>query len=741
MSSDIKAYHYDQSYDYSDSNNPKEILDSLILKVSKLYPNFPDSAFQISKSAMKIAEDLDDYDGQAQVYLRQLKIHEKFADANAMLECLEKVESIFPKLKDKKTLGIYYHEKAHFFRITGQNDKVRAQIDKAVAINLAINDRKNLSRNYNSLGLFLKAMPDSSIFYYEKNLEIAKEFRDTQRMIPALGNIANTYFRALGEYDIALAKFKELLDICQAVDSKNASALTSSNISKIYRTKKNFDKAIQYEMSALNIRQETSNIAGEIGSYLQLGNIYSVMERSEDALIFYKKATALSKTNNWTKHLPSLYNNIGTSYNTSKLNEPDSIKLYLNKAIEVSTELGNTENLVSAKINLGEFYMNNEDYQEAQKLFLEAFNHSQEGIVPYRIKQAAQLGLVDVYCRQLNEGLIVEGQIDKLDQMEANLKLMEPGLIESGDLKIKQLMFENFCRIYEWRKDYYNLSKYRGLMVEVSDSLYINSNTNAANEWAEKLKTKEKESEIAILESKNKLANFRNKMFLFAIIGLLIFFGCVSYLYRKYITQKNEKQKIVEAQNFRSKLSSDLHDEVGSVLSNLNIQSMLASKEKVTDKEELLSIAKLSQEALENLRDTVWAIDSRKDKYINLLDRMVEYGEKNLGLRDIDFELDTNDWTSDSKIDPEQRQNIFLIFKEAITNILKHSNATKVKVNAIQSLQLFALEISDNGTLSNSKMSDGLGLSNMKLRADNMDADISFDSSNGFAIKLNVPKI
>ena len=133
-----------------------------------------------------------------------------------------------------------------------------------------------------------------------------------------------------------------------------------------------------------------------------------------------------------------------------------------------------------------------------------------------------------------------------------------------------------------------------------------------------------------------------------------MFFGIIGLLYRKYLKQRNEKLRIEEAQQFRSKLSSNLHDEVGSVLSNLSLQSQIASLTATPEqKEELDSIAVMSQEAMDNLRDTVWAIDARKDKYENLIDRMVEYAERSLRYKDMSLELKKNQWNGEASIDPE----------------------------------------------------------------------------------------
>ncbi|MGL4631421.1 MAG: two-component regulator propeller domain-containing protein, partial [Leadbetterella sp.] len=196
--------------------------------------------------------------------------------------------------------------------------------------------------------------------------------------------------------------------------------------------------------------------------------------------------------------------------------------------------------------------------------------------------------------------------------------------------------------------------------------------------------------------------------------GLL--YGLIWGIVQSRVQQRLKKIKELEA--IRIGISSNLHDDVGTLLSGLAMQSqMLALTTNKEQKEALNEISSMSHEAMERMRDTVWAIDSRKDKYENLVDKMKEFAEKNFHLKQIKHQFETELDDSKKFINPEVRQNIYLIFKEAVTNICKHSNAGHVHILLKQNGSQFLLSIHDNGTPLPINASAGSGLSNMKLRA------------------------
>ena len=226
--------------------------------------------------------------------------------------------------------------------------------------------------------------------------------------------------------------------------------------------------------------------------------------------------------------------------------------------------------------------------------------------------------------------------------------------------------------------------------------------------------------------------------------ALLFYVALASAIVYFYITYRVKRKllKIKELEAIRLRISSNLHDDVGTILSGLAMQSqMMALTSEISLKESLLQLSDMSHDAMERMRDTVWAIDSRKDKYENLIDRMRVFAEKNLNLRQIKHSFRVEIEDSKKFINPEKRQNIYLIFKEAITNICKHANATDVNIYLKQEKNNLFLLIHDNGTEQPKLNSDGSGMNNMRMRAKNIGADISFIFQKGYKIELTMSSI
>lgn len=213
----------------------------------------------------------------------------------------------------------------------------------------------------------------------------------------------------------------------------------------------------------------------------------------------------------------------------------------------------------------------------------------------------------------------------------------------------------------------------------------------------------------------------------------LIFYG----IYRYQIVQYQKRQEI------RTRIATDLHDDVGSLLHRLNIQVEMMKYVSEERKQEIIQeMANTSRVSLDMMRDIIWAIDARNDKSENILLRMEEQMAELLQPLDIPFELDTSQINHQKPLSSEVRQNIFLIFKEAITNIGKHSKAKKVLVQVVYTKKLFQFDVqeihpstSHNEGTPKSKKS-GTGLKNMQLRAERIKADLSIDKEKGYRVVL-----
>lgn len=224
------------------------------------------------------------------------------------------------------------------------------------------------------------------------------------------------------------------------------------------------------------------------------------------------------------------------------------------------------------------------------------------------------------------------------------------------------------------------------------------------------------------------------KTWWFILLSILCALAIIYGLYRLRIKQ------LLAVEHLRTKISSDLHDDLGSMLSGIAMQSeLLEANARIEDKNKLNKIARLSRDAISSMRDLVWSIDNRKERVLDLLERMEELAEELLFPKGINFHMEKNNIALNKKLPIITKQHLFFIYKEAITNILRHSNAKNVWLQFKNHQGNCIVLIKDDGTLKPSKKSTGFGLSNMALRAKKMNATINFNTENGFEIYIKLP--
>ena len=224
------------------------------------------------------------------------------------------------------------------------------------------------------------------------------------------------------------------------------------------------------------------------------------------------------------------------------------------------------------------------------------------------------------------------------------------------------------------------------------------------------------------------------KRWWFIALVILLLFGLMYAIFRYRL------QQALAMERLRTKISSDLHDDVGSMLSGLAMQTELMElNASEADKSKLQKIAGISRNAISQMRDLVWSIDSRRETTNDLIERMQELGEELLLPKGISFQINHSTVNYPNRKLPAQiKQNIFLIYKEAITNILRHSDASTVDITIRNYNKGCELLIKDDGSKKESYKSTGLGLSNMQLRAEAINSTVTFKMDDGFSVHLNL---
>ncbi|MEM1138050.1 MAG: triple tyrosine motif-containing protein, partial [Bacteroidota bacterium] len=221
----------------------------------------------------------------------------------------------------------------------------------------------------------------------------------------------------------------------------------------------------------------------------------------------------------------------------------------------------------------------------------------------------------------------------------------------------------------------------------------------------------------------------------FTLLAILFFLAILYGLHRFRL------ERALEVERLRVGIASDLHDDIGATLTKISLYADLlnASKQQTTESGQLLQkIASMGRDTLRNLADIVWAIDARNDSMGNLISKIQEFAMDMLSKKDIEVNFKKEGIDMDASISAEKRQHIYLICKEAINNIIKHANATKVNISFIAKNHKIDVLIIDNGSgLPKDKKNElGNGLRNIEQRAKKLEADLQMKEKNGLSIIL-----
>lgn len=197
----------------------------------------------------------------------------------------------------------------------------------------------------------------------------------------------------------------------------------------------------------------------------------------------------------------------------------------------------------------------------------------------------------------------------------------------------------------------------------------------------------------------------------------LYFMGLVGigiYFFSLY----NIRQKL-KLYDVRNKIAADLHDEVGSNLNSISIFIELLRRKSPPELYPILDkITKNSSESLQLMQDTIWAIQTKNDNFNLFIDKMRGLATSVLGAKGIAFEFASNLPHTNYNISMDVRKNAYLIYKEAINNITKHSQAKKAFVTIDEHQSFITIIIGDDGIGFDTGIErDGNGLKNFEERA------------------------
>jgi two-component sensor histidine kinase len=221
-----------------------------------------------------------------------------------------------------------------------------------------------------------------------------------------------------------------------------------------------------------------------------------------------------------------------------------------------------------------------------------------------------------------------------------------------------------------------------------------------------------------------------------AAVAIIILSGAYAF-YRYRLSHALKLQAV------RNRIASDLHDEIGSNLSNISIFSNVAQQKAKAANDDTMLLQKITEYthvSMEAMSDIVWMINSRNDRFENIIVRMRSLAAEIFEATNCRLHIHFDERLNHIKLNMEERKNFYLIYKESVNNIAKYADCKEVWIEMKMNHNKVTLNIRDNGKgfdmLNGNR---GNGLFNMKKRAEALNGKLNVvsDVGKGTLIELS----
>jgi len=227
---------------------------------------------------------------------------------------------------------------------------------------------------------------------------------------------------------------------------------------------------------------------------------------------------------------------------------------------------------------------------------------------------------------------------------------------------------------------------------------------------------------------------WRRPWFLALVAATLVLIGWT--IYRQRVA------RLIAVERVRTRIATDLHDDLGSSLSRISILAEVAARRASRgDDDGIDDVARSARELVDVAADIVWSTDPQRDDLGSLLVRLRTFAGDLLEAREIVWHLEAPADPRRIKLGPDHRRHLYLVLKEAINNAARHSGARRVTIEVrLDDGDVWA-SVTDDGRGIDATRPPGNGLANMRERARQAGGSVTIDaaSGGGTAVTLRIP--
>jgi signal transduction histidine kinase len=540
----------------------------------------------------------------------------------------------------------------------------------------------------------------------------------------AYSNLSAVYY-SLNDRPKAIEYAKKSLGFREKTGDLARLSLGCCNISQFYAGINN-EEAEKYLRLCVKYAAQSNQESRIIHSYVTAANLYNANKKPQEALEYELKAISLLEKNQKDPAmLARRYMAAGSLYRVVS-RDSAIVMSYFRKSHSILLALND-------RGNLRDFYQQMASYYNELGEYRLAYDNYRK-FITYRdsiVSERTQTSIAEIAARYETEKK--DNEITRLNASD-RIKQLE---IE----KQKALIAGNRLEAQKRQNEIELLSKSQALQQaeidkkneELEKQMLIARN----NEQALELSRREKELQEKQLEGQKQLRNI-------LVAGVVLLLVLALVLFNRYQLKKKLQQQAL-LHSMRNNIASNLHDDIGASLSNINILNELVLRNIHNPSRSAEYLSKSSediQRISESLSDIVWNINPRYDDLPNLFARMKRYAADMLDGKNIQYAIEMPEQPGRVSLNMDQRRDLYLVFKEAINNLVKYSRADRADVRIQIEPGLLRMHVQDNGNGFDTNASHpGNGLVNMRQRAAKLAArlDVSSTPGKGTTILLEMP--
>ncbi|MEJ8844715.1 tetratricopeptide repeat protein [Lacibacter sp. H375] len=686
-----------------------------------------DSALKINATAVAQSRKLKFERGEAYAVLKNAELLFKKSENREVLHYDSLSLKIALQLNDGPLLAAVYHQMGLHASYFSKHEEAVVLYEKSLKSGYENEQSSNTASVYNSMGQAYMEMGDfeKQMLWQTKALTLYERLDDDDGIALTLNNIAGLYYE-LGKKQDAIRTSKRAVMIREKIGNYEELATSYNNLSQIYLFADSFQQAQHYGELGLKY-------AGLSGSKNKLAHAYTSMvllmnrqRKNNEALEYEKKAIAILEQTGDNIMLSRRYISAAILSSSKEVNDSAGAVSFYNKAINLAQRVNSRANIRDGYYFRSAFFNNHKDYAKALDDYKKHILY-RDSLVSIETNSK----IADIETKYETEKKDLEIERLKTEQRIRQLEIEKQKAEIIGNLSLAKQK-ENEISLLMQQQELQDL-RLKEKDKELEKQLLVAKN----NQQQLKLAQQEKQLQVKQIHAQKQLRNG-------LIAGALLLLILAVVLFNRFqIKKKLEEQ--VHLQDMRNSISRNLHDDIGASLSNINILTELARRNAADPdkaKEYLSKAADDIQHVSESLSDIVWNINPRYDELNNLFVRMKRYAADMMDGKNISYEMNFPDDSSEVKLEMDQRRDLYLIFKEAVNNLVKYSKASNAKVEVEIKPNNMSVLVKDDGTgFDMNEVKEGNGLRNMQQRAALLKASLSIEShpGKGTSVTLNMP--